>query len=123
MSRILVIDDDPAIRKTIARIVECGGHSVRTISGGAEGIASAKIEPPDLVITDLLMPDQEGTETILQLRKLLPNLPIIAISGAVSHAGNLGPLRLAEMLGADAVLEKPIDVESLLRNVEQLVSA
>jgi CheY-like chemotaxis protein len=122
MARILIIDDDPAVRRTIVRMIECGGHDAFTASNGAEGFAAACTEQPDLVITDLMMPEQEGTETILQLREQTPGTPIIAISGAAASKGALGHLKFAEMLGADTVLEKPIDVDNLLRAVDNLVA-
>jgi CheY-like chemotaxis protein len=113
---ILVIDDDPDIRKLLKDTLEGGGHQVSLASNGQEGVRQFKAKRADLVITDLFMPEQEGLETIKQLRLEFPDIPIIAISGRPT-GGTM--LSVAQRLGATAVLLKPFLPEELLRTVEQ----
>jgi CheY-like chemotaxis protein len=112
----LVIDDDPDIRRLLKDTLEGGGHQVSLASNGLEGVRQFKAKRADLVITDLFMPEQEGLETIKQLRLEFPDIPIIAISGRPT-GGTM--LSVAQRLGATAVLHKPFLPEELLRTVEQ----
>ena len=75
-------------------------------------------QPVDVVITDLIMPEQEGMETISRIKRDFPNIKIIAISGALGGRY----LRVAELLGAHAVLNKPLDPEQLLQTVQSVLS-
>lgn len=121
MSRILVIDDDGAVRRLIRRVLEHDGHTVVEAGDGAEGMKMYREHAVDLVITDLYMPGQDGIETIQLLRDEAPDCRILAISGGAS-IGAEGPLNDARMLGADDVLPKPFDRAQLLDAVERLVS-
>ena len=121
MSDILIIDDDDALRATVRKVLERDGHSVREAADGAEGLEAIESDPPDLVITDLFMPEKEGIETILELRESHPDLRILAVSGG-GRVGPGGPLSDAEALGADASLAKPFDVEELRGVVERLLA-
>ena len=113
ISRILVIDDDPVARITIQTILEEEGYSVTCAEDGRRGLAAFRESRPDLVVTDIVMPGKEGIETILELRSIWPEGPIIAISaGGRIAKGDL--LELAKGGGADAVLAKPFEPEALL---------
>ena len=81
MARILIIDDEPNMRSMLRRMLHKAGHQVSEAGDGAEGIDSYERDPPDLVITDILMPKKEGIETIIALHRADPDLPVIAISG------------------------------------------
>lgn len=120
MADIVVIDDDPALRGTIRKILERGGHTVREAADGLEGLRYVDEAEPDLVITDLLMPEKEGIETIMELSESHPDVRVIAISGA-GGAGDPGPLVDAELFGASATLPKPFSVAKLLDTVEQVL--
>ncbi len=120
MADIIVIDDDPALRGTIRKILERGGHSVREAEDGVAGLKLVGDDPPDLVITDLLMPEKEGIETIMELQDQFPSVRIIAISGAGSGS-DAGPLTDAELLGASATLPKPFSVQKLLDTVDRVL--
>jgi len=116
MAFILAIDDDPDIRELLKRTLESAGHEVVLAAEGSEGARLCKARRPDLVITDLFMPTQEGLETIKQLHMEFPDLPIVAISGKPT-GGTM--LTVAERLGAKAILQKPFMAEELLGIVEK----
>ena len=120
MARIIVIEDEPAIRRLVVRILGRAGHEVREAGNGRDGVALHRTDPADLVITDLFMPEQDGIETIQQIREFAPGTPIIAMSGGGSR-GNTDSLADAELLGAEAVLPKPFSPEDLERAVAGLL--
>src|SRR4051794_5160474 len=81
MARILVIDDDVDVRAVLEEALKLAGHEVDLAADGEEGLKRYLSAPADLVITDLFMPNQEGVETIIKLRRSFPEIPVIAISG------------------------------------------
>ncbi len=120
MGLVLVIDDDDAMRSTIRRILERDGHEVREARNGSEGLQIFREEPAEVVVTDLIMPDKEGIETIVELREEAPAIRILAISrGGIALAENA--LGDAEALGADASLAKPFTVDQLRSAVAALL--
>ena len=118
-SKLLVIDDDPAVRGLLRQILTGAGYAVLEAGDGKIGMRQIEREPVDLVITDLVMPEQEGLETVKRLRVERPELPVIAISGA--FGGSF--LNTARRFGATAALPKPIDPEALLRAVREALAA
>jgi DNA-binding response OmpR family regulator len=121
MATVLVIDDDPAFRRMIRMILARLDHHVIEAADGNEGVARFTAERPDLVISDIVMPDKEGIETILEIRALDPSARIIAMSGGGASLGT-GYLTAALKLGADLVLTKPFRPVELSTMVEQLLS-
>lgn len=121
MALVLLIDDDPQLRNTLRRIVASAGHTVLEASDGREGLALFNSQPPDVVITDIIMPEKEGIETIIELRRSSHGSKILAISGG-GHAGKIDFLTVAKKLGADLVLQKPIRAAELLNAVASLVA-
>lgn len=119
--RILVIDDDDMIRTFVRRALEGEGYIVAIAANGYEAMVQFRQFKPDGVITDLLMPERDGIETILEIRRLAPATPIIAITGGMTAMGSVY-LKTAERLGADAVLSKPFTVIQLLTTVETLMN-
>jgi CheY-like chemotaxis protein len=119
MATILVIDDEPQIRRVIRQALIRAGHDVAEAADGAEGLAHARAAMPDLIITDIMMPNREGIETIRDLRREAPALPILVISG---NAGSALYMEMAKMLGAHAALAKPFRSAELLRAVEDLLA-
>ena len=115
MARVLVIDDDLSLRKVLGQALELAGYEVALAADGREGVASFRSQPADVVITDLYMPNQEGLETIMELHKEFPAIPIIAMSGR-RPAGTL--LSIAQRLGAVGILEKSFSADELLAAVE-----
>jgi CheY-like chemotaxis protein len=117
MSRILVIDDDAGVRAYLQHGLELGDHEVVVAQNGHEGIQRHRESPVDLVITDLFMPEKDGLETVVELRRESPSIPIIAISGGHLTSGSV--LQAARLLGAAHVLEKPFDAEKLLSMIDE----
>lgn len=116
MTRILIIDDEESNRFTLREILEFVGHSVAEAPNGNEGLALQKSTPCDLIITDIIMPEKGGIETIRELRRNDPNLKIIAISGSgPTREGDI--LKRAKQVGADMVLSKPFGEAELLEVV------
>lgn len=121
-TKVLVIDDDILVRRTISRILQHGGYEVTLAEDGAKGVAKFRSERPDLVITDIIMPEQEGIETIIQLLRDNPAARIIAVSGG-GRLGSMDFLTVANKLGAAAILRKPFEPAELLGCVERTLSA
>jgi len=119
MKQILIIDDEPLIGSMLKKAFEREGFNVIVASNGKEGMKLYKEKPPDLVITDLIMPEKEGIEIIMELRKEDPNLPIIAMSGGGLNAPD-SYLNTANALGANAIFSKPIKIEELLNIVKTM---
>jgi CheY-like chemotaxis protein len=115
---ILVIDDDATVRAAIRQTLERAGFAVAAAEDGKAAMRLLALRQPDFVITDLIMPEQDGIETIMQIRRFLPRQPILAISGFAPRA-SADFLRMAKSLGATAVLPKPFNPEELIRTVEE----
>lgn len=118
MARILVIDDEPAIRELLEKALTAVGHEVTQAADGEEGVIKFLQAPFDLAIVDLYMPGREGMETIRDLRKRSPKLPIIAMSG-MSLADDM--LQVATLLGAKVALKKPFSTTELTAAVEKVL--
>jgi CheY-like chemotaxis protein len=116
MAIILVIDDELAMRQLMARALQDAGHTVHAAADGRRGLAAFRQHRPALVITDLLMPETEGIETIRELQRDDPAVPILAISGS-----NPIYLDFATQLGAATALRKPFSVDALLTTVSTLL--
>ena len=123
MAHILVIDDHTAVRKTIRRALELDGHQVTEAADGVEGMRRFGERPVDLVVTDILMPNREGIETIIELRRANPALPILAVSGGSTNSDRDGILASANLLGASRVLAKPFSLGELGATVSALLDA
>ena len=120
MAKILIIDDDPAIRRLLHRTLGDAGHEVVEAANGYEGVRKFRAAPPDLVITDIIMPEQEGVQTIREIRALGSDVAILAISGG-GIGGAALYLTVAEELGADAALPKPFRPRELMAVVDKLL--
>jgi len=119
--RILIIDDDLQIRQMLRYMLEDAGYEVREAPDGKIGISLFRKEAADVVITDIIMPEKEGIETILELKQEFPDIRIIAMSGG----GRLGPrqyLESAKNLGAQKTLTKPFSKEAVLKAVQDLLA-
>jgi DNA-binding response OmpR family regulator len=119
--KILIIDDDELIRLTIKNTLKKLGCIVLEAENGNTGLAVFKKEKPDLVITDMLMPDKEGLETISEIRTINPSAKIVAMSGGGSSK-NMAFLQLAQKMGADKIMSKPIKPDELLNTLKSLLS-
>ncbi len=119
--RILVIDDDSTILEMISRMLKKEGYEVLMATNGKEGMQIFKTTPEiDLVITDLVMPEKEGIETIAELKRDFPHIKILAISGG-SIVKTKTYLSIAKHIGADLTLSKPFVTQELLKSVQKLL--
>ncbi len=121
MSNILVVDDEPLICEMLEIFLSRAGHTVAIASDGAQAMERAKDLSIDLVVADIVMPEKDGLETISELRRMYPDIKIIAISGG-SRIGNFDFLAMAEKLGADASFYKPLDNDKLLKTIEECLA-
>jgi CheY-like chemotaxis protein len=115
MERILIIDDDPQILDMLGQILEREGYDIVKALNGKEG------NPVDLIITDIIMPEKDGIETIFELRKDFPDLKMIAISGG----GRIEPeeyLFMAQKLGVQRTFAKPVARAELLKALRELLN-
>jgi CheY-like chemotaxis protein len=115
---ILIIDDDQQTRRLLTRILQSAGHTAHQAENGRDGIELFRQERPALVISDIVMSGMGGIETIRELRRDDPAVPIIAISGGSDPIY----LRAATALGATASLEKPFSAGDLLALVDRLLA-
>lgn len=120
MHKVLLVDDDAALRATLRDMLEELDCEVAEAEDGEVASRMLQTEKPALVITDILMPNQEGIETIAEMRKAYPELPIVAMSGGGS-TGNMTFLDYARQLGANASLQKPIGFDTLASTVDTLL--
>ncbi len=121
MTSVLIIDDDPMIRNMLCHFFEIEGYEVKKASNGKEGLGLYRKYPADLIITDMIMPEMDGIETIQAVRKESPDAKIIAISGG----GRNSPedyLVLADHFGADRTFCKPVERAELINAARELLS-
>ena len=121
MKRILVIDDEAMMRNMLRQLLEREGYEVFDASDGDEGLKIQMQHPVELVITDLIMPEKEGFETIKEIREQSPDTKVIAVSGG----GGIEPrfyLHFAKESGATRTLMKPFRRQELLAIVRELMS-
>ena len=120
MSKILVIDDDKNIRSLLRDFLERDGYEVTEAENGKIGLRLLRENGADLVITDLIMPEKEGIETIREIRRDFSDVKIIAISGG----GVVGPetyLEMAKSMGAHRVFDKPFNLKEMSEAIRELL--
>jgi CheY-like chemotaxis protein len=122
MARILIIDDDPAVRAAMQMVLEREGLEVNAVGDGPAGIKLVAAEDFDLLLVDLFMPGMDGLETIRQINAHKPGLPVIIMSGVSFAAAGMQPpdfLAMAAKLGATGNLKKPFRPRELLAVVTE----
>ena len=130
MTKILVIDDEKDIRDVLKKLLQREGFDIMVARDGNDGLKAFWTEQPDIIITDIVMPDRDGVNVIKEIRNEFPDVKIIAISGG----GKVDPLQYqpesisttvylaaAESAGADLTLSKPFNKEQLLTAIRQLL--
>lgn len=113
MSAILVVDDEPNIRRMVSRLLEAEGYSTREAPHGAAALSAVEVEEPDLVLLDLAMPELDGLSTLARLQERWPSIPVVMMSGRAT----LSDAVQATKLGAFHFIEKPLSPEAVLLTV------
>ena len=121
MSTILVVDDEKDIRDYMQDLLENAGYEVLTAENGNAAIQVFKQNPTDLVITDLLMPEKDGAETVIELRSDYPDVKIIVITGNGKNLKAEDHLKLIESLNVNYSFTKPINSHRLLNAINSLL--
>lgn len=121
MPKVLLIDDDELVTYALKRYLERKSHTVVTLQNGRKVTQTLHDEKPDIVLTDLIMPDSDGLEVIMTIRKSDRSIPIIAMSGGGRHL-DTSYLDTARGLGANATLEKPFDESELDQLIHELTT-
>ena len=121
MTSILLVDDDDQFRTMLAEVLTVAGYDVREASDGNQGTRLYESWPADLLITDLVMPDKEGLEMILEMKRMHSGVKIIAISGGGRH-GSEDYLKIAMAFGAERVLAKPFSHWEILEAIKQVLN-
>ena len=122
MAVVLVIEDDDHLRCLLREVLERAGHTVEDAPNGAAGLRQFSSRPADVVVTDIIMPEKEGLETIIELKRDYPGVKIIAISGGGARL-DAQYLPNAKALGADCTLEKPFEPREVIEAVGGLLKA
>lgn len=120
MAKILIIDDDEALRRMMTRVLAQAGHQIVEAAHGVEGIKKFRADEPEIVITDIVMPHRDGLETIREIRDAGSDVGIIAISGGGIGSGTLY-LTISEDFGADAIVQKPFRPTELVAAVDRVL--
>jgi CheY-like chemotaxis protein len=118
--RILIIDDDVNVRNVLVACLIFSGYQVVEASDGRSGIEQLRQHRISLVLTDVMMPDQDGFETILAIQKEFAGIPIVAMSGD-GHSRTY--LKISAHLGPGRVLMKPFEVAELVRTIADTLAA
>ena len=119
--RVLVVDDDPALLMVMARAFSRAGYATRTAENGRQALELIKSYRPDLVVTDIVMPEMEGIGAIIAIKQLADPPKVIAMSGT-GPGGRRNYLKWAKHLGADEVLSKPFGLDEMLSLAGQLIA-
>jgi two-component system, chemotaxis family, chemotaxis protein CheY len=120
MVKVLIVDDDTAVRMATRLVLQSAGYEIIEAVNGMRIEGTIVEQKPDLVLTDMLMPDRDGVETVLSLRRRFPALRIIAMSGGGTR-GDLD-LGVARKLGVSATLAKPFDGDALVALIETVLA-
>jgi CheY-like chemotaxis protein len=120
MSRILIIEDDSEVREYLESVLSRAGYEVLSAANGKEGVELFREKPVDLVVTDIIMPEKDGIETIMDLRRANPQLKVIAISGG-GRAEPENYLHSAKLLGASRTMKKPFTNQEMLSAIDELL--
>ncbi len=122
MANILIAEDNALVRSALADMLEHAGHTVVQACDGKEALAALEAAPADLVVMDIFMPVMDGIELIGHIRKAWPGQKVLALSGGGARLGADTTIAMMSDLGADAVMQKPVDNDKLLRSIDALLA-
>lgn len=117
--RVIVVDDDSGVRAFVKRVLEGAGHSVQDCSTGTSLIALVQTDPPDVIVTDIFMPEMDGYQLLRMLATKHPELPVVVISGGNAIMGDQH-MKVAQLLKASRLLHKPFTAAALLEAVTEV---
>ncbi len=120
MPHILIVDDEEQLRTILRLVLEDAGYAVREAINGKEALEKHAQLPADLILTDLIMPDSEGIETIVKLRRDYPALKIVAMSGG-GRSDSKDYLQIARKLGANRTINKPFSNSDILVLIREML--
>jgi DNA-binding response OmpR family regulator len=120
VARILLVDDDPLVRTSLARALEASGHRVRQADNGARALQALGTAPADVVVVDLVMPEMDGLELIRTVRTRFPETRIVAMSGGCY--GKLSYLKTAGDFGAELTFAKPFRPARLAASIDRMMA-
>ncbi len=121
MAKILIVEDDPQIRSMLEETLKLEGFDTAVAENGNDALEKYGSVAPDLIITDILMPEKEGLGLITELKKTNDDVKIIAISGGAPSISPGCNLELAQMFGAHKTFQKPLDIDALLDTIRELL--
>ena len=113
MATILIVDDEKPVRDLVSKIVLKDGHDIVVAVDGQEACDQYAKSDIDLIITDLVMPEKNGIQMIMDLKAQAPDLKVVAISGGSSFSGDIDLLSVAKLLGAKHIIKKPFSVDDI----------
>ena len=122
MARVLIVDDEQMLREMLQQMLDIEGFETFTASNGSEALSVFKQCDPDVVVTDIIMPEKEGLEIIQILKGKKPNLKILAISGGSYNINVSDILKMAKALGANQALSKPIRRKEFIDTINNLLA-
>ncbi len=123
MATILLVDDEESVRVMVSEVIRQCGHRVVTASSVAEAKTIFTSQAIDLVVTDLVMPEQSGIDLILEFRQIKADVKVLAISGGGGITGRFDYLPIASLVGAGAILKKPFSINEFSNKLEELLNA
>ncbi|MDH5230605.1 MAG: response regulator [Gammaproteobacteria bacterium] len=122
MAKVLIVDDEESIRGFVKQVVEMQGHEAKEAENGRIAADLYENFQADLVITDLIMPEMDGLELIVHVKKKYPSVKIIAMSGRAA-LDTRHYLEFANRFGANKILEKPVDMDTLINTIAEVLAA
>ncbi len=122
MADILIVDDEVALRKNLGLLLTRNGHAIREAGNGREAMRLVANKLPDLLVTDIFMPEKDGIEVIQEVRRLHPQLRIIAMSGGLPMDHDVF-LMMAQRLGVNATLSKPFSLQEFQALVDKVLGS
>jgi len=121
VSKILVVDDELSVRNMVKDIIESDCHEVVVALNGLEALNMCANTTFDLIITDIVMPEKNGIDLIMEVRQKYPDIPVIAISGGGDITGRYDYLEIANLVGAKNIIKKPFTVNDIRSAVDSVL--